>query len=121
MKRQDGFTLIELLVVLAVIAMLVAIVAPNYTRHVEHARELALRQDLTVMRDAIDKFRSDQGRSPATLAELVAAHYLRDIPEDPVTERADSWTLVPAPDGGVGDVHSGSTAVAADGRGYKAW
>ena len=94
--RRAGFTLIELLVVLAVLALLLTIATPRYVEHVERARETALRTDLKVMREAIDKFEGDQGRLPATLDELVARRYLKEIPVDPITDKRDTWIVVSA-------------------------
>jgi prepilin-type N-terminal cleavage/methylation domain-containing protein len=89
-----GFTLIELLVVLAILALLMTIAAPRYIDHVERARETALRTDLKVMREAIDKFDGDQGRLPAKLDELVERRYLKEIPVDPITYKRDTWVVV---------------------------
>jgi prepilin-type N-terminal cleavage/methylation domain-containing protein len=93
-KRERGFTLIELLVVLAILALLLTIAAPRYIDHVGRARDTALRTDLKVMREAIDKFDGDQGRLPASLDELVARRYLKEIPVDPITDKRDTWIVV---------------------------
>lgn len=124
MRRRRGFTVIELLVVMAVIALLAAVAAPRYWQHVDHAREVALRQSLVRMREAIDKFYADQARYPDALQELVARRYLRALPVDPVTDRADTWVLVPPPSpaaGAVFDVRSGAPGLARDGSPYAAW
>jgi general secretion pathway protein G len=119
-----GFTIIELIVVLAAIGLLLSIAAPRYMAHLDAAREQVLRQDLHEMRDAIDKFYADQARYPADLKELVTRHYLRAIPEDPVTQRDDTWQVVPPGDKsltGVFDLHSGATGQAKDGSPYASW
>jgi len=90
---RTGFTLIELIVVLTVLALLLTIAVPRYFSHIEHAKEATLKQDLSVMRDAIDKFHGDKGRYPDQLDELVSARYIRTIPVDPITESAS--TLAP--------------------------
>lgn len=128
MKHQRGFTLIELMVVMAIVATLLTIVTPRYFAHLERARETALRETLAVTRDAIDKFLADNDRYPDTLDELVDKRYLRSAPIDPVTERADSWTLLPppsrlegeggAPSGGVWDIRSGAVE---EGKAYDQW
>ena len=92
-----GFTLIELLVVMAIIATLLSIVAPRYFNSLDRSKETVLRQDLGVMRDAIDKFYSDTGNYPGELAELVEKRYLRAVPVDPLTESAATWVAVPPP------------------------
>src|SRR5262249_38659416 len=81
-----GFTLVELIVVLAIIALLLSLAVPRYFAHVQHAKEATLKQDLNIMRDAIDKFHGDRGRYPETIDELVTMRYLRNVPQDPITE-----------------------------------
>jgi general secretion pathway protein G len=123
MVGKRGFTLIELLVVLAIVGALVGLAVPRYLHRVDLAKETVLRSDLATMRDAVDKFFGDTGRYPANLEELVARRYLRKIPPDPITERADSWVVVapPAPDqGAVYDVKSGASGTMNDGRPYSA-
>lgn len=115
---RRGFTLIELLVVMAIIATLLMIAVPRYHRSLEQAREATLRQDLSVMRDAIDKFMGDRGSYPRTLEELVEARYLRAIPVDPYTKSALTWTTQMSEEEdlpGVRDVHSGAEGAASDG------
>ena len=116
MQGRRGFTLIELLVVMAIIGTLLAMSVPRYFRSVDHAREAALRQDLAVMRDAIDKHHADTGRYPAALDELVAKRYLRRIPVDPITESADTWVLVAPADREQGAVYSVASGAAGNGR-----
>jgi general secretion pathway protein G len=118
-----GFTLIELIVVLAILALLLTIAVPRYFHHVERAKEATLKQDLTIMRDSIDKFFGDKGRYPDSLDELVKERYLRGIPVDPVTESAGTWVPVPPPvdvqvKGQVYDVRSGADGNALDGKPY---
>lgn len=124
--RRRGFTLIELIVVMAIVALLASIAAPRYFRSVERARENSLRTSLNVMRDAIDQHLADRGRYPESLDELVALRYLRELPEDPVTGRRDSWIALPPPPesawtGALADVRSGAAGRAADGRLYADW
>lgn len=123
-QAKHGFTLIELMVVMAIIALLLALATPRYFNHLERSRETVLKQDLAVMRDAIDKYHGDRGRYPDSLEELVSARYLRMLPVDPVTERPDTWQVV-APAGGeagaVYDIRSGAPGTARDGSTYAEW
>jgi general secretion pathway protein G len=122
--RANGFTLIELLTVMTIIAILLTIAVPRYFNSIDRSKEVTLRQDLNVMRDAIDKFYGDTGALPETLDELVTKKYLRAIPADPMTESAATWQIVPPPDPkktGVHDVKSGAPGKALDGSNFQDW
>ena len=128
MNRPRGFTLIELMVVMAIVATLLTIATPRYFAHLDRAKETALRETLAVTRDAIDKFLADNDRYPATLDELVDKRYLRSLPTDPITERSDTWSVLPPPStqqsdasantGGVWDLRSGAVE---EGKTYDQW
>jgi general secretion pathway protein G len=123
-RKQPGFTLIELLVVLAVIATLLTMALPRYFTSLEKSREVALQQNLALMRESLDKYYADKGKYPAALNELVSARYLRSMPLDPITESDATWISVPPaqPDmGGVQDVRSGAQGTALDGTEYQKW
>ena len=116
---RRGFTLIELLVVMAIIGLLLALASPRYFNSLDRSKEVALREDLKVMRAQIDKFHGDTGRYPRTLDELVEAKYLRSVPVDPITNSATTWQIVaPAEGEGVADVSSGAPGNARDGKAY---
>jgi general secretion pathway protein G len=121
-KAGRGFTLIELLVVMAIIALLLTLAAPRYFQSVQRSREAVLKEDLHLMRDAIDKHYADTGKYPATLDDLVAKKYLRRIPVDPITESATSWVIVEPPDKAgsnmVYDVRSGAPGKSLGGTPY---
>ena len=119
----QGFTLIEMLVVLAIVALLLSVATPRYFGSLEKGREVALQENLRVLRVTLDKFHADKGRYPETLDELVDERYLREVPLDPITESAATWVLVPPkePDQqGVADVKSGASGTARDGRRFDA-
>lgn len=124
MHRRAGFTLVELLIVMAIIATLMTIAVPRYFSSLENSKETALRQSLSVMREALDHHYGDTGRYPDSLEALVEKRYLRQMPVDPITERSDLWVIVPPPAGAeglVGDVKSGAPGVARDGTAYAEW
>ncbi len=122
--RSRGFTLIELLVVLAIIGMLLMIAVPRYYHTLQRSRETILRHDLSVMRDAIDKYYGDRGGYPQALPSLVDKRYLRAIPVDPITQSAATWVVVDSTDPdhpGMRDVHSGSDKTSINGTAFASW
>lgn len=124
MGRDRGFTLIELMVTLAIVGLLLSIVAPRYYPSVKRAEETVLRQNLALLRDAIDKHHGDTGKYPSSLDELVQKRYIRAVPLDPITHSVQSWVIVPPQDvklGAVYDVKSGAQGAARDGSEYGQW
>ncbi len=123
-KALRGFTLIELLVVMVIIATLLTIAAPRYFHSVERSREAVLRQNLSLMREALDKYYGDNGRYPDALDDLVSKRYLRSLPVDPLTGSARSWLVVEpgaSDKGRVYDVRSGAPGNARDGSRFADW
>ncbi len=126
---QSGFTLIELMIVMMIISILVAIAVPNYVAAQRAAREAVLKEDLHVMREAIDSYTQDKAKAPQSLDDLVQAGYLKSMPEDPITRRTDTWvpvqeeamTSIDQTDPGIDDVHSGAEGTASNGESYSSW
>ena len=126
--KTRGFTLIEMMIVLMIISILIGMAAVIYDKTVKHSREAVLKQDLQTMRQAIDNYTLDKQQAPQSLEDLVEAHYLREIPVDPVCNQKDWVThvgdTVLSPDQtstGVDDVHSGCEQNALDGTPYTTW
>ena len=122
MHKGRGFTLIELLVVLAIIATLLTLAVPRYFGSVEKSKEVALRENLQVLRTGIDRFYGDKGVYPASLADLVEHKYFRSVPMDPVTESNTTWLTSASSDPdkpGVADIRSGARGKTRDGIPYE--
>jgi general secretion pathway protein G len=126
-SKSTGFTLLELMIVISIIIILAAVALPQYQKTVVHARETVLRDDLFQMRKMIDQYAADKGKLPQQLEDLITGGYMREIPEDPMTQEK-TWDAVSGNDpssveglDGIVDVHSKSTETGTDGRPYSEW
>ena len=149
-SSETGFTLLELVIASGILLILSTAALPVYRFTVIRSREYELHRDLREMRKAVDMFKDDADRNlvrvevgsegyPPDLDTLVKGinfgagtqrkRYLRRIPVDPMTGRAE-WgfrSVQDDPDstswGGsnVFDVYSKSTATALDGTKYSDW
>ena len=114
---------------MAVIAILASIAIPRYLASVKSAKEAVLKEDLHVMRDAIDSYTMDKGKAPQSLDDLVQAGYLKAIPTDPMTHSNETWVTqtddtlesIDQSEPGVNDVHSGSQETSTNGEMYSTW
>ena len=128
-KTESGFTLIELMVVMLIIGVLMAIAVPNYISAIKAAKESVLKEDLHVMRNAIDSYTMAKQKAPQSLQDLVDSGYLKAIPQDPMTRATDTWAVdqsdtlhsIDQSDPGIDDVHSGDQELGSDGQPYSTW
>jgi len=68
--RSRGFTLIEILVTIGIISVLAAIIIPAVRPRYDHANASGLIDTLNNIRQAIDAYREDVERYPASLIQL---------------------------------------------------
>jgi len=128
-QREAGFTMFELLVVMSIIAVLTLIAVPSFKAAIKSAREAVLKEDLQVMRGAIDAYTMDKQKAPQSLDDLVQEGYLKVIPEDPITRVRDTWVTdtsdslhsLDQTDPGIDNVHSGSQETGSNGEPYSTW
>jgi general secretion pathway protein G len=129
-KQSRGFTLIEMLIVISLITILVSVALPAYNQSIWRARESVLKQNLFALRSVISQYTLDKQKAPQSLEDLVSGGYFKQIPNDPMTGRNDTWTVEEETDTimtvdqqqpGIFDVHSGSTATGSDGTAYNTW
>jgi general secretion pathway protein G len=124
-----GFTLLELMIVLTIVMILLTMAAGRYDRSVQRAREATLKQDLFVMRQAIQQYTLDKQAAPTSLDDLVQSKYLSAIPKDPMTNKPDWHTesedVLLSPEQtttGITDVHSISNVTSTfENTAYNTW
>jgi general secretion pathway protein G len=117
-----------MMIVLSIIAILLTIAIPTYSRSIVAARERSLRTDLSTLREAIWKYTLDKQKAPQSLDDLKTANYIEKIPDDPMTHEPN-WEVVQddvllsidQQDPGITDVHSASNGISSDGTTYSTW
>ena len=70
--RQQGFTLIEIMVVIVIMGILAALIVPRVLDRPDQARQVAARQDIGGIMQALKLYRLDNGRYPTTAQGLRA-------------------------------------------------
>lgn len=125
-----GFTLLELIVVIFIIMILAGIAVGRYQQSIVHAHEAVLREDLYVLRNAIQQYAQDKEAYPGALDDLKSAGYIGDVPTDPFTKQKD-WNTKTCDEvlsadqtssNGICDVSSSSSQISPFGSGaYNTW
>src|SRR3954451_3428281 len=128
-RKSRGFTLIELMIVISIMLILVSMAVPAYNQSILRAQESVLRQNLFTLRSLISQYTLDKQKAPQSLEDLVSGGYIKQIPNDPMTGKAD-WEAVTEEDTnmspdqqetGIDDVKSASTQTSTDGTAYNTW
>jgi general secretion pathway protein G len=117
------------MIVMAIIGILATLAIPSFVSAVKHARESVLREDLHVIRAAIDSYTMDKQKAPQSLDDLVQSGYLKEMPEDPMTHSKDTWVTgqsenmysIDQTEPGIDEVHSGSDEQGSNGQPYNTW
>lgn len=87
--RQRGFTLIEMMIVVAIIAILAAILIPNFTHARQQAATAACEANLKEIATALELYYTDHQSYPIGPKQQITpttnplSGYLNQVPEDP--------------------------------------
>lgn len=88
-KGQAGFTLIELLVVIAILAILAAILIPNFMRSRASSRLATCQLDLRNIAAALELYYGENQSYPAAAAwenDLESQGFVRAVPKSPIDQ-----------------------------------
>lgn len=90
MRKRKGFTLIELMIVIAIIAILAAILVPNFLRARNQGQLTACKSNLKNMGTALEMYSTDSsGTYPVAIATLTTGGtYLQVLPVCPLAAGA---------------------------------
>lgn len=81
LRGERGFTLIELLIVVAIIAILAAILIPNFLRARAQSQLSASKGNMKNAATALESYYVDNNAYPTAIAQLVPS-YVRVVPND---------------------------------------
>ena len=84
LRNERGFTLIELLIVVAIIAILAAILIPNFLRARAQSQVAASKGNLKNVATALESYFVDFAAYPPNATDLTP-NYTRALPRDPCT------------------------------------
>ncbi|MDR7517782.1 MAG: prepilin-type N-terminal cleavage/methylation domain-containing protein, partial [Armatimonadota bacterium] len=84
LRSERGFTLIELLIVVAIIAILAAILIPNFLRARAQSQVAASKGNLKNVATALESYFVDFAAYPSDINNLKPS-YTRELPKDPCT------------------------------------
>ena len=105
-KHERGFTLIEMMIVVAIIAILVAILVPNFIRARSQAQTAACQANIKEVATALELYQTDNEKYPAS-GDAAASNtdlqpYLNQTPVDPAAGPGQHYKFVVSTDAQTG-------------------
>ena len=99
---KKAFTLVEILIVVAILGILAAIALPTFQDHIQQARESAAKDNLRILRNAIELYAAQHSGVPPgypndnptmnpsymsfSMQMTALEHYLSEMPKNPFNE-----------------------------------
>ncbi len=103
--NNKGFSLVELIIVIAIMAILVGVLAPQFIKYVEKSRESTDIANLETCMEAVKVYYADLGLPEAGVTITSTAkgtafsgdvNALKDAGCDNCPRKSDKWTTAPA-------------------------
>lgn len=100
LRGKRGFTLIEMMIVVAIIAILVGLLVPNFIRARAQAQTAACEANLKEIATAVELYQTDHDAYPTVSGQAIDGSssdpltaYLKQVPVDPVAGPGKYYTL----------------------------
>ncbi len=90
--KNAAFTLIEILIVVILLGILAAIIIPQFTDASDNANQAAVDTDIASLQSLVELYRVKTGAYPTALGDLVTGGYTREVPTNPMTSAAYTYT-----------------------------
>lgn len=86
-SKKDGFSILEIVVVIVVIAFFAMLIIPGLISGPARARDATRKNDLRLIKSALENYYNQAGTYPATLADLEkgSTPFIKKLPKDPKT------------------------------------
>lgn len=102
-SNRTAFTLIEVLIVVVIMAILAAVIVPQFTASTDDAKESAMRFNTHTLRSQVELYRGHHGEYPDPLSELTQVSdqgygpYIDEIPPEPFSGSAEVTNVTADP------------------------
>lgn len=86
-SKESGFSILEIVVVIVVIAFFAMLIIPGLISGPTRARDATRKNDLRLIKSALEDFYNTNGSYPASLQDLEkgATPFIKKVPKDPKT------------------------------------
>ena len=94
-NKRSGFSILEIVVVIVVVAFFAMLIIPGLISGPARARDATRKNDLRLIKSALENYYNKNGSYPANLAELEkgSVPFIKKVPKDPKTGKDYVYTI----------------------------